>query len=254
MKWLALVVVAAMTIATAHADSSSKAQADATAAYQEGQRRYLAEDYLRAAEQFEAAYDLDPDPAYLFNIAQAYRFGKQCTKSIESYQRFLAVVAKPPNAEAVAGYIREQEACAKAEAAPVIVQPPLVVTPAPEPDPIVPVAPVHPSRTRTYVAVGMLAGGAVLAGAATYFAIDAERAESDREALCKQCVWDDEHTKEERRLDARGRRDQIFWATGYSLAGVAVATGVYLIVTGGSREHRVTVAPARRGAVLSVRF
>ncbi len=38
-----------------------------------------------AAERFELAYELDPDPAYLFNLAQAYRLGNVCAKSAAAF-------------------------------------------------------------------------------------------------------------------------------------------------------------------------
>jgi outer membrane protein assembly factor BamD (BamD/ComL family) len=105
--------------ATATAQPSSKQRADATAAYQEGQRRYLDEDYVGAAAQFEAAYKLDPDPAYEFNIAQAYRLANDCTKSLVWYRKFLADAPKAPNIDAVKKYIADEEAaCAKTAPAP----------------------------------------------------------------------------------------------------------------------------------------
>ena len=66
--WVVVIVMLASSVALAQPD---KIKAEAAA--RDGQQRYQSGAYLLAAERFELAYELDPDPAYLFNLAQAYR-------------------------------------------------------------------------------------------------------------------------------------------------------------------------------------
>ncbi|MEO8699061.1 MAG: hypothetical protein ABI867_03425 [Kofleriaceae bacterium] len=259
----ALVVALAIAGGNAHADSGPKAKHDAVAAYQEGQRRYRAEDYLHAAEQFELAWKLDPDPAYLFNVAQAYRFGAKCTKSIEFYREFLRVVAKPANADAIAGYIRDQEACARAEATPppqplpppvVVVEKPLPPVERPQPVPPV-IDDSDPGRGQKRVAIVAGAGAMVAAGVGLGFLVAGNRAATTREELCADgCVFDDVGLRVAE-LEDRAGRDRAIAITGFSVAGAALVTGVVLYLTAPSVEHRsVTVVPTRRGAAIVVRF
>src|SRR5438552_1929152 len=54
----------------------------ATAAYNLGQ-------YLEASREFEAAYKLVQDPAFLFNLGQAYRLGGDPEKALTAYRSYL---------------------------------------------------------------------------------------------------------------------------------------------------------------------
>ncbi len=91
---------------------------DARAAYDAGVEAYRALRYLEAASKFEAAYALDPDPGFLFNIAQSYRLGRSCKKAIEYYDRFSQAVPNPPEPEALQRYRYEAVTCASSEPAP----------------------------------------------------------------------------------------------------------------------------------------
>lgn len=54
-------------------------------------KRFLTEDkdYAAAEAEFAAAYALDRDPRYLFNLALAQRLGGKCQQAIASYRAFL---------------------------------------------------------------------------------------------------------------------------------------------------------------------
>lgn len=115
MKWAFALLLCTASIAAAQ---PAKTKAAATAAYNEGQKRYAAGDYRAAAEKFIAAYTADPDPAYLFNIAQAYRFAHECGEAARYYRQFLAAVENPPNADRIRRYIDEMDGCAHGEPGP----------------------------------------------------------------------------------------------------------------------------------------
>src|ERR1700759_212421 len=105
------VIFALLLAATAHADTGK-----AKEIYAEGEKLYAQGRYLEAAARFRAAYDAEPDPVYLFNVAQAYRFGEDCVQSATYYKQFLEKVPEAPNADKVRGWIDEQDACAKQKA------------------------------------------------------------------------------------------------------------------------------------------
>jgi tetratricopeptide (TPR) repeat protein len=247
VKRIALLVTLAAA-APAAAQPSSNARNAATAAYQEGQRRYLDEDYAAAAAQFEAAYRLDPDPAYLFNIAQAYRLAKDCPKALAFYKQFLAAVPKAPNAEAVKKYIAELETtCGKREP-----DQPRIDT---KPDTRVierPAASPQPSHLRRNLAIGAFGVGAVGITLGAVFTFKVGSLESEREGLCPEpCNWTVDDTLRETQLKADGDRASKLAITGYVVGGLAVATGIALLVTSPAHADVVTIAPTQGGAFVS---
>ena len=75
--------------AVAAADAGDQARAhydDANAAYALG-------NYARAAEEFERAFELKPDPALLFNAAQGHRLAGNNARALLLYQNYLSLSA-----------------------------------------------------------------------------------------------------------------------------------------------------------------
>lgn len=58
-------------------------------AYRAGFDYFGIQDYQRALEQFQIAYDLSKNPAILFNIAQCYRLLGQTQDALTYYERYL---------------------------------------------------------------------------------------------------------------------------------------------------------------------
>jgi tetratricopeptide (TPR) repeat protein len=81
--------------------------------YKDGTTHYDLAEYDKAAAEFKEAYRLSNDPAYLFNIAQAYRMGGNCPEAGRFYERFLAVSPDAPNKEKIQLRITEMKACGK---------------------------------------------------------------------------------------------------------------------------------------------
>ena len=242
-------VIVALACGIASADTSARAKADATAAYQEGQRRYLDEDYVGAAVQFEIAYSKDPDPAYLFNIAQAYRLAKHCARAAEFYRTFLEKAAQPPNADAVRGYITEMDACTQAKPSPPPTAPP---PPAPAARHTEPSAVWNRARIGLFVAGGL---GLAIGGINTYYV---QHAESLYENACKPpdcAMWTDTSSRAANAAQDRGRRDQRYMIAGYAIGAAALGGAIAMTIL--DRRHReapVAIVPARGGAVVHVRF
>ncbi|HEY5927403.1 MAG TPA: hypothetical protein VIV11_37220 [Kofleriaceae bacterium] len=253
IRWIVIGVLACT--ATAVAQPSSKQRADATAAYQDGQRRYLDEDYVGAAQQFEAAYKLDPDPAYEFNIAQAYRLAKNCEKSVYWYRKFLVDAPKAPNAEAVKKYIADEEAaCIKP------VQPPPAQPLEPEPpsEPV-PDSGAERSHVKRNLGFGALGAAAVGITVGIVFTLKVRSTAEEREGLCPDepmCTWTETKAKREDRLKTLGARRSAIAISGYAVGAAALGAGIWLLLSDrdASRESSVAIVPTEGGAFVSWSF
>jgi tetratricopeptide (TPR) repeat protein len=242
MRWF--VAVAVLACATpAAAQVSSKKRTDATAAYQDGQRRYLDEDYAGAAAQFEVAYNLDPDPAYEFNIAQAHRLAGNCDKALVWYRKFLVDAPNAPNVETVKKYIADEEAkCAK-PAVPTVTAPP-----PPQPEQPAPVPPSHLRRNLGFAALGVGGVGVITGIVFTARVFDLA---DQREHLCDGCT---EFPKaRERELDRAGHFAEKMQWVGYGVGAAALGAGLYLLLAKPEKqESSIAVAWTHDGGFVSV--
>lgn len=253
---LAICCVLLCSLGVAHAETP--AQTTATAAYREGQRRYAAGQYSAAAASFLAAYDADPDPVYLFNAAQAFRFASDCVLAATYYRRFLSMVASAPNLDRVRANLDEMEACAK-RLAPPQPSPPQPSPPQPSPSPstappVTATAPApprdDPGATRRHIGLALGAGGLAAAAVGVWFHHDVgyfERRVADctpaRPCSAEQVDgWND-----------RGRRASTVAIASYSVAGAALVGGaaLYLLGRADTGERSVAIAPTRGGAMIA---
>jgi tetratricopeptide (TPR) repeat protein len=89
-------------------------EGDAAAAsrheFELGERAYLRGDYGEAIARFRRAYEFWPDPAFLYNLAQAHRLLGQVRDALFFYKRFLKLDPDAPNRSYVEGRIVELEA------------------------------------------------------------------------------------------------------------------------------------------------
>ncbi len=63
--------------------------------------------YKDSAASLRAAHDLDPQPIFLFNIAQSLRRGQQLKEALTFYQRYLVADPKTSLRAETNGYIQE---------------------------------------------------------------------------------------------------------------------------------------------------
>jgi tetratricopeptide (TPR) repeat protein len=105
-RWLALVVIVG-AVAPAHADGNS---AEARRHYEEGNTFYSLGDFQHAAEEYKAAYKAKQDPAFLYNIAQAYRLANDAPNALFFYRSFLRNMPTAPNRREVEDRITKLEA------------------------------------------------------------------------------------------------------------------------------------------------
>ncbi len=97
-----LVVLGLLSAAPAvvHADKEASA-----VHYKEAKKKYNLGDFEEAIVLFKKAYDEHEAPAYLYNIAQAYRQINNCKKALFFYERFLAEKPGSSQEETIKGYV-----------------------------------------------------------------------------------------------------------------------------------------------------
>ena len=237
-------------------------------AYNDGLALYKAGDFRGAADKFQLAYERDPDPVYLFNLAQAYRFAKLCQQAADSYTRFLKEAPNAPNKDKVQKYVEEMNACAHSQD---LVKPepkPKVETPNNLEDPAEgqpsdehheqvatgtdPPPPVdrggHGGRSTPTLGYALVGVGVVGLASGAFFTYDVSVLNSNtcHTGGCAQPVVDD--------LNSRGDHAEYAAVASYTIGAAALATGIWLIVHGHDDEHALAISPTRHGAVLSFSF
>ena len=102
---MSLTLVVAMAAATASAASPEE---EARVYLDKATAAYALSKYSVAAENFEKAFELKPDPALLYNAAQAHRLAGNKQRALELYESYLRVYGKNVvGAEQIETRIRE---------------------------------------------------------------------------------------------------------------------------------------------------
>jgi hypothetical protein len=128
-----------------------------------GLKLFEAKEYGRALEEFRAAYDLDPQPALLYTIAQTARLGRDCRRAIRFYEAFLRTA--PNERQALAARQNIERCTADLRSAPPGPEPasaPVVVAPLPAPAPM---RPPRPTWRSNWLGHGLVLSGVVVAAA-----------------------------------------------------------------------------------------
>lgn len=237
MRPLAILILLA---SIAHADPK------ADDLYRKGELLYTDRHYIDAARMFEQAYQIDPDPAVLFNIAQAYRLGRACVQAARYYHEFLDKVPHPPEAEKLQKYVADMDACAAAEHEAIV---PQVIH---DTKVVHQTEVVHEQRSLVLpLAIGGVGLAALVVGAV--FTYDVHALQNLRDKACEPgCIYGDKVARLND-LDSRGKRAERVEAVGYAVGGAAaVAATVLLVLRSQERDERIIVpAPAPGGATLS---
>jgi hypothetical protein len=157
MRPVASTLLAFYLVATAAAPAAAKSP-QAKALFKAGKAAYAAGDYKEAASKFTAAYELDPQPAFLLNIAQSYRSANDLEMAARYYKKYLTAAPDSQLRSQVEELLREAEQ--KLRPAPP--QPPpasIAVAPPPEPPPRPASTPVY-KRWWFWTAIGVVVVGA----------------------------------------------------------------------------------------------
>ncbi len=101
-------IVVALALASAstlsHAQPAEPAPAEPTPAevaqqrYKQGLDLFATQEFAQAIAEFRAAYKIDPQPAFLYSLAQAHRRAGDCASAIDAYRAYLRT--KPPEDKA----------------------------------------------------------------------------------------------------------------------------------------------------------
>jgi tetratricopeptide (TPR) repeat protein len=109
----------------------ARADDDARAHFKRGTTYYALGKYSEAAVEYEKAYELHPDPALLYNSAQANRLAGNKQRALTLYQNFLRLYSdKDPRGD-VQRFIRDLTAAIESDRKAASIPPPK-----PEPKPV----------------------------------------------------------------------------------------------------------------------
>jgi tetratricopeptide (TPR) repeat protein len=218
--------------------------------FAEGQELYTKSDYDAAAAKFELAYAKDPDPAYMFNLAQAHRLGKRCARAASDYRTFLSLVSDPPNEAEVKIYIRDMDECSPKKPDPIVKAPP--IQPPPDPAPVSH-GEAHSRRKLAGLALGI--GGAAVIGVAGFFTWDASFLAGRRDDVKSSCEPTSSCVATELvDYDSRGHRARTIAITSWAVGGAALVAGVVFWSSGGHEQRTLTIAPTANGAMIVGQF
>jgi len=218
----------------------------AKAHFKSGKALQDAGKYSEAADEYQAAYDNDPRPAMLFNIAQAHRLAGHKKTALDFYQRYLTDEPSGAGAREARQWVTELQREVDAEK-PVVPDKPVTPTP-PVTPPSKPVVAPHPppqARTTTKSSpqlriAGLVVGGIGVASLAAGVAFGL-KAQSAADGISGHM---DDWTMEEMDLFEAGQRANRNMVIAYVAGGALVTTGGVLYMLG-ARTRVVPVVGAR---------
>ena len=111
LRRLPLVVLSAVLLcaATARAQEKPDNKAAAKEHYNRGTSFYDLGKYEEAIKEFEAAYQLKNDPAFLYNLAQSYRQAGNHERAVHFYKTYLRYVPNAKNRADIEDKIKTEE-------------------------------------------------------------------------------------------------------------------------------------------------
>jgi tetratricopeptide (TPR) repeat protein len=139
--------IAVVLLLTAPVSAQTAAEAEARRHFDDGSKAYALGEFSRAINEYRAAYNAKPDPAMLYNIAQAYRLAGEVPQALFFYRSYLRQNPKAPNHKDVGKRIRElEQRMPPPEPPPPAAQPPAAQPPAAPHPATPPAAPPQPAQ------------------------------------------------------------------------------------------------------------
>jgi tetratricopeptide (TPR) repeat protein len=105
--WLCAALLCCATLRTAQADD--RAERTARAHFKRGERAFNLGKFKEAERAYAAAYQAQPLPAFLFNLAQCHRNLGNPERALFFFRRYLTLEPDGPNRKMVLDLIDEQE-------------------------------------------------------------------------------------------------------------------------------------------------
>jgi tetratricopeptide (TPR) repeat protein len=188
MRAVVVVVIAAAAM-IAHADPDPAAVERAKVHFKQAKAYQDARDYARAADEYKAAYELDPRPEMLFNVGQAFRLAGAKREALDYFKRYLDEQPDGPGSDEarrhVARLTEETDERLGHRIEPVEPVKPREVVTAPVETPV-PIAPTpstgardgvdRPRSTLKLVGIATAGVGIIVIGLGAKFGIDARNA------------------------------------------------------------------------------
>ena len=239
--------------------------------YSQGMKHYTLGHFSEAIEEFEKAYDIKPEPIFLFNIAQSHRQNKNAERALFFYRRYLEAEPRAKNRAEVEKRMKDMEkllAEEKERAATPALQPPPPTPPSPPP-PMLTAPPPQPTPQPTPPLVappaketgnpgrglriaGIVVGSVGLAGAGAGIGLVLYSANLHNQAYSG--AYNKSKDDLSKSLEIPG------WVT-LGVGAVALATGVVLYIVGATASDPgptvalvPLLAPGMRGIALSGRL
>jgi len=133
----AMVCLAPTSALAAKAKSPAKSpeKVEAQARFEKGLKAYNLGNFPDAIVEFSKAYDLFPEPVFLFNIAQAHRQSGNSERALFFYRRYLASDPNAQNGAEVERRIHDLEAAVAVKKDPPAATPAALVPPPASPAP-----------------------------------------------------------------------------------------------------------------------
>jgi tetratricopeptide (TPR) repeat protein len=223
------------------AASSTKARsnrAQAVELFNESEASYKAGRFRDAADQLRRAYELDPDPVLLYNLARALESDGDLIGSAETYERFLEAAPKVDDRASIEQRIAnlrklamEREVAAAQPPSAVIEQPP------PKPSAV--------RRAAPYAVIGLGAAGLATGGVFGAVAMARHRA-----AVAEPVqVRSDE-------LQSQARREASIANVAFAAGGAVAVSGLIWVLIDRSTDAEPAVAfgATHQSAWISVHF
>jgi tetratricopeptide (TPR) repeat protein len=140
--------------------------------YEKATAAYALGNFSEAASSYERAFELKPDPALLFNAAQAHRRGGNRPRAMQLYRSYLQVFPRADNRDLAERHLRDLERTADAPPSPpalaLATPPPAAELATRQPPPSTPTPPPLWKRPWVWVATG---AALVVATSATALAL-----------------------------------------------------------------------------------
>jgi tetratricopeptide (TPR) repeat protein len=240
------IVVAICVAAPAAADPSAVEQAKAR--FKQGRAHQDVGQYELAAVEYKAAYDLDPRPEMLFNIAQAFRLAGKKEEALDYFKRYLDVQPEGAGADEarkhVAALTKELADAKRANAPPPLEQGPPATTPpatAVQTDVV-----THHSRSLRIAGLATAGAGFIAAGVAVKFGLDA-RADARVISSKDMSAW----TDDDRRTFAHGEAANRNMYIAYGVGAALVIGGAVMYVVGSRTRVSPVVTASSAGLFLT---
>ena len=251
-KALALALLFSLgVVRAAAAQPSSSDKAEAEKRFQRAEALYKRRDYLAAAAEYQAAFDLSRLPGLLYNVAQSYRLGGEKEKAAAAYRHFLEQAPEHSLAALARGHLEALERELAAARPPEEPRPPPPAPAPPAPDltesaPEPAAAPGRGLRVAGLVSAGV---GLVALGAALHYGIEAKKA--------SDAISDNQEGWTEGLLDrydeGESAETRMFVLTGVGAAALATGGVLYYLGLRAGRAEVVPITPAGGGAGAAVR-